>query len=177
MLNVIIGEQEFSIRNQFDELTIQEFEQITKIVNNTELDIIEQYHAIFLLLGVDESSLDLINLEGFMGIIAKWEQRDQLSGFTRTITISGDTYAAYDEGKEFKFNLKLIREINKIAKEETLTYSKILAVVFQDIEKCKTQECFDYKSDIFNEVTCDIALPYILDYNDEIKNSLNSINV
>jgi hypothetical protein len=171
MLKVIIGEQEFSIRNQFNELSIEEFEQITHIVNNKELDIIEQYHAIFLLLGINESDLDLINLESFMSIIAKWEHRDPLNGFERTIVIDGETYSAFDEGKEFKFNLKLIREINKIAKEETLTYSKILAVVFQDSEKKKTLE---EKAEAFKNITCDIALPYILNYNEEIKNSLNS---
>lgn len=176
MLNVIIGEQEFSIRNQFDEMTIQEFEQITHIINNPEFDIIEQYHAIFLLLGIDENDLNQINLEGFMNIIGKWEQRDPLSGFTRTIVVDGDIYSAYEEGKEFKFNLKLIRQINKIAKNG-LTHSNILAVIFQDIEKCDTEECFEYKTDLFNQVTCDIALPYILAYNDEIKNSLNSFNL
>jgi len=170
MLKVVIGEQEFSIRNQFNELSIEEFEQITHIVNNKELDIIEQYHAIFLLLGINESDLDLINLESFMSIVAKWEHRDPLNGFERTISIGSREYAAFDEGKEFKFNLKLIREINKIAKTEELTYSKILAVVFKDGE----DENFEFKSKVFNEVTCDIALPYILAYNTEIKNSLNS---
>lgn len=176
MLNVIIGEQEFSIRNEFDEITIKEFENISKIVTNTELDLIEQYHAIFLLLGVNETDLDLINLEGFMGIISKWEQREQLSGFTRTISIGMREYAAFDEGKEFKFNLKLIREINKISKTQDLTYSKILAIIFKDGQDEDTFD-FEFKSKVFNEVTCDEALPYILAYNDEIKNSLNSFNV
>jgi hypothetical protein len=176
MLNIIIGEQKFSIRNEFDELTIKEFELITNIINNKELDIIEQYHSIFLLLGVDEKSLDYINLENFMNIVGKWEQRKPLSGFTRTINVDGDEYTSYNEGDEFKFNLKIIRQINKISKSE-LTYSNILAVIFKDIEDCNTEECFQYKTDIFNNITCDIALPYIISYNEEIKNSLNSFNL
>jgi hypothetical protein len=176
MLNIIIGEQEISIKNEFDELTIKEFELITNIINNKELDIIEQYHSIFLLLGVDEKSLDYINLENFMNIIGKWEQRKPLSGFTRTIYIGMREYAAFDEGKEFKFNLKLIRQINKISKTQDLTYSNILAVIFKDNQD-ETDEDFKFKSKVFNEVTCDIALPYIISYNEEIKNSLNSFKL
>ena len=172
MLNIKFGTENFLIRNEFDEITITEFEEISTIVNNPDLDLIEQYHAIFLLVGVKESDLDNVSLEEFMHIIGKWEVRQPLPEFIRTINIGDIEYFAYDESKPFKFTLKIIRDINKIA-NEGLTYAKILAIIFKEKDN-QTPGTFEEKTLLFTDIKCSVGLPYILRYNEEIKNSLNS---
>ena len=172
MLNVTIGEERFSIKNEFNEITIGEFETITELLNDKNKDNFEKFYSVFILLGIDVDMLDQIDLNGFSTLINEWKDFGDLDidSFVRTVEFDGVTYSAYEEGKEFKFTVKMMRQINAINKTD-IKYSDVLSVIFKNDET----DDKEVKSELFNNITCDIALPYIIKYNSEIMNSIDNI--
>ena len=106
----ILGKQ---IPNQLDELTIQQFEDITEIHNDSSLDIIEKHIKVFELLGVSEDEMVEadIDFETFKKYVQEFNQKTD-ADIIKEIEIDGYTYKSHEE--EFKLSVKDMKIIIKV---------------------------------------------------------------
>jgi hypothetical protein len=156
------------LRNEADEITLNEFEKIFNILQNDEVGKLEQYIKIFQLLGIDENVLDemdeteLIELIKAFNIM-RMSDTELVPGFE----INGRNYIAYNEVEDFKLKSKSIVEIERYAKKGGEHYpSHILACIFKDEALTKNEHFIEshlkHKAKLFREnIKASIATPYI----------------
>ena len=83
------------IPNKMDELTIEQFEKISQILNNQEFDNIEKYVEMFKFLGIDEKLWDDYPFSEFIELVKTFN----LDSYTpkeavTSIELEGYTYTA-----------------------------------------------------------------------------------
>ncbi len=110
----ILGKQ---IPNQLNELTIQQFEDITEIHNDSSLDIIEKHIKVFELLGVSEDEMVEadVDFETFKKYVQEFNQKTDAS-IIKEVEIDGYTYKAYEE--EFKLSVKDMKVIRGLVVDD-----------------------------------------------------------
>lgn len=149
-----------NIANKMNEITIDEFEKISAIHNNKELDNIEKQIKVFEIVGVEEDEWD-----DFKYFVEKtkefntdnYDKKDPIS----EIEIDGFTYKA-----EFKLSVKDTKLIEKmIVKENKHSVSDIMALMFKRTD-LSNAEHYDsahlkHKAKLFRTQPAEIAIPYI----------------
>ena len=156
------------LRNEADEITLNEFEKIFNILQNDEIGKLEQYIKIFQLLGIDNNVLDEMDETELVDFIKQFNvMRMSDTELVPSFEINGRKYVAYNEGEDFKFKTKSIIEIERYAKKGGEHYpSHIMACVFKDVELTNNEHFvsahLEHKSKLFREnIKASIATPYI----------------
>jgi hypothetical protein len=158
-----------NIANKMNEITIDEFEKISAIHNNKELDNIEKQIKVFEIVGVEEDEWD-----DFKYFVEKtkefntdnYDKKDPIS----EIEIDGFTYKA-----EFKLSVKDTKLIEKmIVKENKHSVSDIMALMFKRTD-LSNAEHYDsahlkHKAKLFRTQPAEIAIPYITFVTETISN-------
>lgn len=158
-----------NIANKMNEITIDEFEKISAIHNNKELDNIEKQIKVFEVVGVEEDEWD-----DFKYFVEKtkefntdnYDKKDPIS----EIEIDGFTYKA-----EFKLSVKDTKLIEKmIVKENKHSVSDIMALMFKrtdlsNVEHYDTAH-LKHKAKLFRTQPAEIAIPYITFVTETISN-------
>jgi hypothetical protein len=159
----ILGKQ---IPNQLNELTIQQFEDITDIHNDSSLDIIEKHIKVFELLGVSEDEMveQDVDFETFKKYVQEFNQKTDAE-IIKEVEIDGYTYKAYEE--EFKLSVKDMKVIEKIINSKHKGYlSELIAVLFKRTDLSKIEHYdkahIKHKSKIFREEKAALAVPYLV---------------
>ncbi len=153
----VLGRQ---IANKMNEITIEEFEKISNIHNNTELDNIEKQIKVFEVVGIEEDEWD-----DFKYFVEKtkefntdnYEPKDPIG----EIEIDGYTYKA-----ELKLSVKDTKLIEKmITKENKHSVSDIMALMFKRTDLSNTEHYdsahLKHKSKLFRTQVAEIAIPYL----------------
>jgi hypothetical protein len=153
----VLGRQ---IANKMNEITVEEFEKISAIHNNKELDNIEKQIKVFEVVGIEEDEWDDFNY-----FIEKtkefntdnYEAKDAVT----ELEIDGFTYKA-----EMKLSVKDTKLIEKmIVKENRHSVSDIMALMFKRTDLSNTEHYdsahLKYKSKLFRTQVAEIAIPYL----------------
>jgi len=151
------------IPNQIDELTIEQFEAITEINNDPNLDPIDKHLKVFTYLGIPESEFWDYDVADFVTIVKNFntmEQRDY--PVVDTLEIDGYTYTA-----EMRLTVRDTKMIEKVAISKPKGYiSEMLAIMFKRDDLTPTEHYTDahikQKAKLIRKLQANIAIPYIM---------------
>ena len=168
---------EREIPNRMDELTIEQFEKVTEITNNQELDNIDRYIKIFEYFGVKESEWDEneVELSEFIEKVkefnsSKYEKKDAVE----SIELEGYTYQA-----QMKLSVKDTKMIEKlIGRKSNNWISDLLALMFKRSDLSPTEHYAEahlkHKSKLFKQLKAEIAIPYLVFVTEKIASHAQS---
>jgi hypothetical protein len=105
----ILGKE---VPNQLHELTVQQFEDITTIHANQELDTIEKHIDVFNLLGVPEADWDDVSIEEFKECVKNFNNLSGKPELINSFEHMNYTYTAFDE--TFKLSVRDTKHIDKV---------------------------------------------------------------
>jgi len=142
------------IPNKMSELTIEQFEKISQILNNQDFDNIEKYVEMFKYLGIKEEFIKLVqefNLDSYTPNEAQ-----------TTIELEGYTYEA-----QLKLSVKETKLIEKIVNTKPNHYiSDIMAIMFKRTDLSNTEHFTDahlkHKAKLFRTQKAELCVPYIV---------------
>jgi hypothetical protein len=166
------------IANELNELTIQQFEDITEIHANTKLDNVEKHLEVFKYMGVPEA--EDMEFEEFKEAIRVFNSAKVPEGILlKRFEADGYTYQAYDT--EFKLTAKDTKHIEKILNSKHKGFiSEALAVVFKRTDLSKTEHYTDahikFKAKIIREMPAEVAVPYLTTIAHTINKQVQSLN-
>ena len=172
----ILGKE---IPNELNELTIQQFEDITEIHSNEKLDHVEKHLEVFKYMGAPEE-IEEIDFEVFKEYIRLFNTAKAPEGILlKRFEADGYTYQAYDE--EWKLSAKETKLIEKILNNKHKGYiSEVLAVLFKRTDLGKNEHYTDahikFKSKIIKQMTADVAVPYLVAVAETINKQVQSLN-
>ena len=167
------------IKNFPREMTIGEFEKVTKMVNMTvsktgedepKADFqgqADKWLYIFEQLGLSEENIETITKDELIQAVNDFNQKDPSTyDLVSEFSIGGKTYhCAIEEGKEISAKRFALVE-RMVKKEPSKIPSLIVASIFDDGSLTKNEHYSDahvkHKADIFQkELNASIAIPYI----------------
>ena len=166
------------IPNELNELTIQQFEDITEIHANPKLDHVEKHLEVFKYMGVPEA--EDMEFEDFKEAIRLFNTAKAPEGILlKRFESDGYTYQAYEN--EFKLTAKDTKHIEKILAHKHKGFiSEALAVVFKRTDLSKTEHYTDahikLKAKIIRELPAEVAVPYLVAIADTINKQVQSLN-
>ncbi len=172
----ILGKE---IPNELNELTIQQFEDITEIHSNEKLDHVEKHLEVFKYMGVPEEIED-VDFEDFKEYIRIFNTAKAPEGILlKRFEADGYTYQAYDE--EWKLSAKETKLIEKILNNKHKGYiSEVLAVLFKRTDLGKNEHYTDahikHKAKIIRQMTAEVAVPYLVAVAETINKQVQSLN-
>jgi len=172
----ILGKE---ILHEMDELTIQQFEEITDIHANEKLDVIEKHLAVFKYMGVPEE-IEEIDFEVFKEYVDKFNRAKMPSSeLLKRFEVDGYTYQAYED--DFKLTAKDTKLIEKILGNKHKGYiSEVLAVLFKRTDLSKTEHYTDahikQKAKLIRELKAEVAIPYLVAVANKINNHVQKSN-
>lgn len=160
-----IGSKE--VPNEITELTVEQFEKISNLTNNKELDPFEKWSQIFISLGADQDELEDTDFNTFKDYIAKFVEVsiEPNKEFVKIIEVDGYVYQSFDE--EFKLNVKDLKLIEKCISHSPENYiSKVLAILFKRTDLTKVEHYDEshitFKSKLFKSQPAEMAIPFIV---------------
>jgi len=168
---------EREIPNKMDELTIEQFEKVTEITNNKELDNIERYIKIFEYFGVKESEWDDndVELSDFIDKVkefnsSNYEKKDAVE----SIELDGYTYEA-----QMKLSVKDTKMIEKLINRKSHNWiSDLLALMFKRTDLSSTEHYTEahlkHKAKLFKQLKAEIAVPYLVFVTEKISSHAKS---
>ena len=151
------------IPNQVEELTIEQFEAITDINNNQELDPIDKHLQVFAYLGIPESEFWDYDVADFVGMVRDFNSSERKEYPTvEEIEIDGYVYKA-----QLKLTVRDTKLIEKITlKKEKGYISEMLAVMFKREDLTPTEHYTDahikQKAKLIRKLNADISIPYVM---------------
>ena len=158
-----------NIANKMNEITVEEFEKISAIHNDKELDNIEKQIKVFEVVGVEEDEWDDFNY-----FVEKTKEFNSNNLDNKEpvfeVEIDGYTYKA-----ELRLSVKDTKLIEKIiVKENKHSVSDILALMFKRTDLSNTEHYdnahLKHKSKLFRTQPAELAIPYITFVTETISN-------
>lgn len=166
MLEVNIDGVLFNLKQDPNEFTIGEYEDIVSILKDPNTDEFDKYYDLFIYLGIPSELLDEFDIFHFKDLINGYNKSDKpMAPMVNTFQIDGVTYKSYD--KEFKISLKqMMTAIDYVKKDNVRCLAEIVAVFFHDINLSREENWnnIDDRAELFRErLTADIANPYFIE--------------
>lgn len=151
------------IPNEIEELTIEQFETITDINNDTKLDPIDKHLKIFEFFGIKESEFYDIDITEFIEIVKNFNTSPKKEYPTiEEIEIDGYTYKG-----QMRLTVRDTKIIEKLAIERPKGYvSEMLAVMFKRVDLTPTEHYTDahikQKAKLLKKENASLCIPYML---------------
>jgi len=164
-----------NIPNKMDELTIEQFEKVTELTNNKEIDNIDRYVKIFELFGVKESDWDDFEFDDFILKVKEFNTNNyELKPAIESIELEGYTYVA-----EMKLSVKDTKMIEKMVTHKTNRWiGDLMAVMFKRTDLSSTEHYADahlkHKAKLFSSLKAEIAVPYLVYVTEKISSHAQS---
>ena len=151
------------IPNTLDELTIEQFENITELSANSTIDPIDKYLQIFGSLGLEESLFFDVDIADFIEFTNQFNTIPEVD----YPTISQIELAGYSYTAEMRLTVRDTKLIEKIALHKNKGYiSEILAIMFKRDDLTTTEHYAEahlkLKAKMIKELKANIAMPYLL---------------
>ena len=151
------------IPNQIDELTIEQFEAITEINNDPNLDPIDKHLKVFAYLGIPESEFWDYDVADFVVMVKDFNSMDQKDfPVVEELELDGYIYRA-----EMRLTVRDTKMIEKIAMTKPKGYiSEMLAIMFKREDLTPTEHYTDahikQKAKLIRKLNANISIPYIM---------------
>lgn len=151
------------IPNQLEELTIEQFEAITEINNDPNLDPIDKHLKVFAYLGIPESEFWDYDVAEFVTMVKDFNTMEQKDYPTiEELELDGYIYRA-----EMRLTVRDTKMIEKIALTKPKGYiSEMLAIMFKREDLTPTEHYADahikQKAKLIRKLSADISIPYIM---------------
>jgi hypothetical protein len=154
---------EREIPNKMSELTIEQFEKISQILNNQEFDNIEKYVEMFKYLGIDEKLWDDYPFSEFIELVKTFN----LDSYTPQDAVTSIELEGYTYTAEMRLSVKETKLIEKIVNTKPNHYiSDILAIMFKRTDLSNTEHFADahlkHKAKLFRTEKAELCVPYIV---------------
>lgn len=166
------------VKNQFDELTVKEFETISNILKNNNLDYIDKYLTIFEIIGLGEET-DNITTDELVDLIKQLEFSTIENVFTKEVEINGFKYVAYS-GDEFKMLAKDFSLIENWVNNNDNYMARVLAIIFkrEDLSKIEhyTEAHLKLKTTLFENLLIKDYISYMLYIDNSVIKKFKAIN-
>lgn len=151
------------IPNKMSELTIEQFEKISQILNNQEFDNVEKYVEMFKYLGVDEKMWDDYPFSEFIELVKQFN----LDSYTPQEAVTSIALEGYTYTAEMRLSVKETKLIEKIVNSKPNHYiSDILAIMFKRTDLSNTEHFADahlkHKAKLFRSQKAELCVPYIV---------------
>ena len=179
MFKLKIKGEEFPMKNQPNELTIGEYENLCAILNDDSLENIDKYFKAFVSLGMDIDILDSLDAFSFLRVINEFKgMKMDIGEMKQTIELNGRIYQSFTD--EFFFTVKDMKMIESAIKKNPKFYiAEIIAIIFKDIELTKAEHYdnahIKYKAKLIRDViTYDVALPFVSSFSTQLISSLEA---
>ena len=166
------------IPNKIEELTIEQFEAITDINNNKEIDPVDRHLQIFEYLGIPEKEFFDFDIAEFIDIVKEFNSAQDPMQNQEAVTIlelDGFTYTA-----ELKLTVRETKLIEKIAIHKQKGYiSDMMAVMFKADHLTNTEHYAEahlkLKSKHIRKLKAEICIPYIMFVANKVKNQVENV--
>jgi hypothetical protein len=163
------------VPNQLNELTVQQFETITTIHANSELDAIDKHLQVFEFLGVPTIKWDDVEIEEFKDIVRNFNDIQSKPELVNTLEIDGYTYVAFED--QFKLSVKDTKHIERIMASKHKGYiSELLAVLFKRTDLTKAEHYVDahikLKAKMIRELKAELAVPYLVEIGQKLSKQM-----
>ena len=151
------------IPNQIDELTIEQFEAITEINNDPNLDPIDKHLKVFAYLGIPESEFWDYDVADFVVMVKDFNSMEQKDfPVVEELELEGYIYRA-----EMRLTVRDTKMIEKIALTKPKGYiSEMLAIMFKREDLTPTEHYTDahikQKAKLIRKLNANISIPYIM---------------
>jgi hypothetical protein len=151
------------IPNQLEELTIEQFEAITDINNNQELDPIDKHLQVFAYLGIPESEFWDYDVADFVGMVKQFNSAERKDyPVVEELEIEGYTYKA-----QMKLTVRDTKLIEKITlKKEKGYISEMLAIMFKRDDLTPAEHYAEahikHKAKLIRKLNAAISIPYVM---------------
>lgn len=171
---------EFVFPTGINELTLEQFEGVSKIFNDTEKSEIDKYISIMELLGANETFINDLSDDNLFKFIKGFNTDDNLKKKKIKNFKIGDRQFVSHTDKEFVLKAKDLSMIEKLIKDGNNIFSKMIAVIFKEVgtlpkdtyDKDKVLE----KVELFKDLNAGLYFPYIVYISEKINKKLTSIN-
>jgi len=163
------------IPNQLNELTVQQFEDITNIHAKQDLDAIEKHLAVFELLGIKEEDFEDTSIEDFKSYVRDFNNIKGAKKIVNSIELDGYKYTAFDT--DFKLSVRDTKHIEKAMASRHKGYiSEILAILFKREDLTKTEHYAEahikHKAKLIREQKAALAVPYLAEIGSKLSKEL-----
>jgi len=171
MINVLNRD----IPNQLDEITIEQFETITEINNDPNLDPIDKHLKVFAYLGIPESEFWDYDVADFINVVKEFNSLEQKEHATvEELELEGYTYKA-----QMKLTVRDTKMIEKVALHKEKGYiSEMLAIMFkrEDLTPAEhyAEAHIKHKAKLIRKLTADVAIPYLIFIADKISQQVKN---
>ena len=151
------------IPNQLEELTIEQFEVITEINNNQELDPIDKHLQVFAYLGIPESEFWDYDVADFVGMVKQFNSAERKDyPVVEELEIEGYTYKA-----QMRLTVRDTKMIEKVALRKEKGYiSEMLAIMFkrEDLTPAEhyAEAHIKQKAKLIRKLNAAISIPYMM---------------
>ena len=151
------------IPNQIEELNIEQFEAITEINNNQELDPIDKHLQVFAYLGIPESEFWDYDVADFVGMVKEFNSAERKEYPTiEELEIEGYIYKA-----QMRLTVRDTKMIEKVALRKEKGYiSEMLAIMFkrEDLTAAEhyAEAHIKQKSKLIRKLNAAISIPYTM---------------
>ena len=151
------------IPNRLDELTIEQFENITELSNNKEIDPIDRHLLIFASLGIPEKEFFDYDVADFIELVKEFNSAPKIEYPTiETLEVDGYNYTA-----KMKLTVRDTKLIEKIAINKPKGYvSEIAAIMFKRDDLTPAEHYAEahlkLKAKLIKELKANVAIPYLL---------------
>lgn len=170
------------IPTQIEDFTIEQFEIVTRILNNQEITIIERYIDVLEALKISDEFINDLTDDELFEIIKSFQNKteDFKMDLIRTLEVNGFAYEAYAENENFILKAKDLSFIEKSLSDKNNFFSGVLAIVFKrldlDNKEHYTPAHIKYKTTLFKSLNAREYYPYIIWISQKINEKIRSIN-
>lgn len=157
----------YQIKNDIAELTLEQFEKVSKILNDEELDKFEKWADVFIFLGVPVSEVNDMEFDEFVNYVKVFNDTQAINDIpmTQEFELDGYTYRAYED--EFKLKVRDLKMIEKaMGKDNTNYFARLMAIIFKrtDLTNAEHYENahLKHKEKLFKDLNATLVVPYIV---------------
>jgi len=156
----------FDIKTSVNEMTVEQFEKTTQILNNEKLSTIERYFNLLSYLGIPDGVLNEITDDEFFNIVKQFS-KDELTNkqLIPFFEHEGVKYVAYD-GDEFKLKAKDLILIEKNINSGSSYFASTIAILFKpegtDLNLAYMPKAIEQRTKIVNTLNAADFYPYII---------------
>lgn len=167
MIKIKFGEESYEIKNTIREITIFDFENISEILENDNLNYIEKWLEILKYLGVSEECIKSLDMTDLLMISSHFKfinNNINLKKIRKYIVIDNNRY--YFRNKKSNILVKDIIELENIISSGGRYASKLISYLYPYNEILKKE----YQSSISNDIKIDVLIPILNILNKNLKN-------